>query len=267
MTYCLQAGFPKSGNFLLHTILREILEQNNLFTSYRAGCSLPEDIDEYITTFQGVQADCIRINSGKLHLVVPHPSSRFLPIDNLESFLNQAAIIWTHQEFDKSLNDLFKSVPCWFYIIRDGRDAINSLLHYVTSPIALKRNPHYTINNVTDLLKNYDYFANHVLKWKQNIHSWTNSQKQMSFIFFEKLISEKETVIASICNALNLHADTKRIIAKTDLQHMSGLSPAHIRCGVHGDWKHYFNRRHKDIFKDIAGQTLIDMGYEKDLEW
>ena len=40
-----------------------------------------------------------------------------------------------------------------------------------------------------------------------------------------------------------------------------------FRTGQIGSWKYYFNKKHKKVFKKIAGQLLIDLGYEKDFEW
>jgi sulfotransferase 6B1 len=40
-----------------------------------------------------------------------------------------------------------------------------------------------------------------------------------------------------------------------------------FRRGITGDWKNHFSPGHKSMFKDIAGQLLIDLGYEKDLNW
>jgi len=39
------------------------------------------------------------------------------------------------------------------------------------------------------------------------------------------------------------------------------------RKGIVGDWANYFDDRIKSIYKEEAGQTLIDLGYEKDLDW
>lgn len=39
------------------------------------------------------------------------------------------------------------------------------------------------------------------------------------------------------------------------------------RKGQTGDWRNYFNERITRIFKEEAGQALIDAGYEKDLDW
>ena len=40
-----------------------------------------------------------------------------------------------------------------------------------------------------------------------------------------------------------------------------------FREGQIGSWKNYFKPVHKNAFKVIAGQLLIDLGYEKDLNW
>jgi hypothetical protein len=39
------------------------------------------------------------------------------------------------------------------------------------------------------------------------------------------------------------------------------------RKGVAGDWKNHFTERDKRIFKKEAGELLIELGYERDLDW
>lgn len=40
-----------------------------------------------------------------------------------------------------------------------------------------------------------------------------------------------------------------------------------FRKGLIGDWKNYFTSEHKAVFKELAGQLLIDLGYEDNLDW
>lgn len=42
---------------------------------------------------------------------------------------------------------------------------------------------------------------------------------------------------------------------------------SHLRKGISGDWKNHFSEHHKTLFKDILGQLLIDLDYEKNLDW
>lgn len=40
-----------------------------------------------------------------------------------------------------------------------------------------------------------------------------------------------------------------------------------VRKGISGDWKNHFTKEACEVFKKHGGQALIDMGYEKDLNW
>jgi hypothetical protein len=42
---------------------------------------------------------------------------------------------------------------------------------------------------------------------------------------------------------------------------------ATFRKGSIGDWRNHFSPAHIDAFKEVAGPHLIDLGYERDLEW
>lgn len=41
----------------------------------------------------------------------------------------------------------------------------------------------------------------------------------------------------------------------------------HLRKGVHGDWKNYFDDQLKDLFKERHGDLVIKLGYEKNNSW
>ena len=40
-----------------------------------------------------------------------------------------------------------------------------------------------------------------------------------------------------------------------------------FRKGQIGDWRNHFTEEHKQIFKEVYGDTLIRLGYEKDYDW
>ncbi len=46
----------------------------------------------------------------------------------------------------------------------------------------------------------------------------------------------------------------------------STASPT-FRIGQIGGWRQYFKPDHVDAFKEVAGRLLIDLGYERDLDW
>jgi sulfotransferase 6B1 len=42
---------------------------------------------------------------------------------------------------------------------------------------------------------------------------------------------------------------------------------SHFRKGIVGDWRNYFNEQHTERFKEIAGASLIEFGYEENFNW
>ncbi len=42
---------------------------------------------------------------------------------------------------------------------------------------------------------------------------------------------------------------------------------AEWRKGVSGDWRNHFTNEDKSMFKSIAGELLVELGYEQDLDW
>ncbi len=71
--------------------------------------------------------------------------------------------------------------------------------------------------------------------------------------------------IESIANHINRTlspGDVQRIARKTWSQDSSTF-----RKGVIGDWKNHFNDAHREAFKRVAGQEIVDLGFEQNLDW
>ncbi len=72
---------------------------------------------------------------------------------------------------------------------------------------------------------------------------------------------EIESIAAHINRTLTL-SDVHRIARKTWSQDSSTF-----RKGVVGDWKNHFNDAHKEAFKRVSGQEIIDLGFERSFDW
>lgn len=175
-------------------------------------------------------------------------------------------------------NMLIKNNFKILFIIRDPRDQLVSLVYHIykhpTMYSGLQKlkfndlltacignesaNPHTSyFNNVTT---NYNNF----LPWRKSPICQT--------IRFENLVgplgngSLKLQVdeIKKIVKHLSLKTPSSTI-AKTAKTLFGGTGT--FRQGKIGSWKKYFTPEHKEQFKKVAGQLLIDLGYEKNLNW
>ncbi len=92
-------------------------------------------------------------------------------------------------------------------------------------------------------------------------------------IRFEKLVgpagggSREDQVreISRICGFLGMNLSYEKVLDVAD--QCFDRNSATFRKGVIGDWRNHFRAEHREIFKAVAGDVLIDLGYERDSDW
>lgn len=112
--------------------------------------------------------------------------------------------------------------------------------------------------------KGIDDFYGHYLEWVKQPNVYTAR--------FENLVGSRGggsdalqmEEITNIANFLELDLSQDRIDKIAE-----GLfgSSRTFRSGKIGSWRTHFTPEHKELFKKVAGQLLIDLGYEKDMNW
>jgi hypothetical protein len=89
-------------------------------------------------------------------------------------------------------------------------------------------------------------------------------------LHFEDLIHARTATLTRILDHLlvraPLPASRERILDAMESSINPSKSPT-FRSGKTGEWKQHFTPGHKMIFKEVAGDLLIRLGYERDLNW
>ena len=84
------------------------------------------------------------------------------------------------------------------------------------------------------------------------------------------------TVTQRLLAFLELPADValvKELLHRASFRATTGREPGQEdrssfnRKGIQGDWHNYFTDDDKKIFKELTGDMLIRLGYEKDNDW
>jgi hypothetical protein len=95
-------------------------------------------------------------------------------------------------------------------------------------------------------------------------------QPSVMKIHFEDLIHERTGTLNRIIDhflaRVPLTISREAILDSLESSINPSKSPT-FRSGKTGEWKKYFTDEHKKIFKDVAGDLLIRLGYEKDHNW
>ena len=121
-------------------------------------------------------------------------------------------------------------------------------------------------------------FEEAVSIWKRNIERETAHAKtyDMHVFSYESLLSDGPNTVTRILEYLDLPRDPEtvtRMLQRSSFQFMTGRragqenSKHMFRKGVAGDWRNHFTEDQLKIFSAIAGDTLVELGYESDPDW
>ena len=166
------------------------------------------------------------------------------------------------------------------FIYRDPRDVIVSSVFYISEINkshalhtyynerfqTMEQRIETEIKGITE--SGYEYSG--VNKRYEKYIRWLDQTSVLS-LRFEDLILNREQTLDRLLAYLETHGaqwDLPRAEAISKLQ--SKLQPSKsgtFRKGQPGNWKEHFTEANKKMFKDVTGDLLIRLGYEKDMNW
>ena len=113
--------------------------------------------------------------------------------------------------------------------------------------------------------------------WTDPIDAIADMNPNVLNIHYEAMQRDQHAVLTQLLQHLGVNAASTVVaqcVEGSTFQRMSGgrdagdeLATAKVRKGIVGDWKNYFTRRDGEIFHNVAGQRLLQMGYEKTDDW
>ena len=169
-----------------------------------------------------------------------------------------------------------KFIP--YFIFRDPRDVVVSHVYYVTD-IEARHVHHDYYASLPDFESRLKVsilgrpeagveFPDIAARFAPYL-GWLD-QPSVKAIHFEDLIHDRAATLNRILNHF-LARVPLRVSRTTILESLeSSINPARsptFRSGKTGEWRTSFTAEHKQLFKAVAGDLLIRLGYEKSNEW
>jgi hypothetical protein len=169
-----------------------------------------------------------------------------------------------------------KFIPC--FIFRDPRDVVVSHVFYVTEMEArhvhhayYQSLPDFDARLKVSILGRPDAdieFPNIAERFAPYL-GWLN-QPEVLTIHFEDLINDRvqtlNRILVHFLARVPLHSPRQLILDSLESSINPTKSPT-FRSGKTGEWKKHFTDEHKRIFKDVAGDLLVKLGYEENNDW
>jgi hypothetical protein len=248
-------SFPKSGTHLLTQVL-----QGFTHLGPAVDCGLPA-----IVTYDG--------STGRQRSPsqIVNDLERLLPGDIAYGHLHALPEVADH---------LCRPAAATYFILRDPRDVVVSHVHYVTE---IETN-HIHHTYYTQELKDFDQrlrtsilglpgeqiqFPDICRRFEPYL-GWLERSEVLT-LRFEDFLSDREQVLGAIFD----HATSRgfpsalergKAVRILDESIDPQQSPT-FRSGKAGGWQTAFSPENKSLFKDVAGELLVHLGYEKDTGW
>lgn len=233
-------------------------------------------------------AKCIRLLTGRKHVVEKkgihfHPSYYAVPSVNMVKALTNLppTEFWVTHMFHNDYYAKYLSNKDFinFFIYRDPRDMVVSFAFFMLNrPSLWPTAAEMTFDELLfDIIAQGSMFKIAPTKGKnigqlyKQYMSWLKDPNVLS-IRFEDLIGtqggnsaqEQYHAISKIAEHLEIQLSANEIT--TIVSNLFGGTNT-FREGKIGEWKKYFKEQHITAFKKVAGNVLIELGYEKDLNW
>lgn len=260
----LQCSFPKSGSYGVHRVLAALLDGAGALRSYkeRVGlASLAAAFGEGGLVFpEAAHVDAFSFASGACALEFPHPACRWLPVDPA-LLLDGSTLLWTHDPCEPTLRAELGAVTHRVYVLRDGRDVLDSLAHHAVRPEIRRLHPAYRHTTPAEVYADLGLFASWARRWAAHVESWLRHRERFALVRFEELAADPAAVVAKLAAALDLDADVGAIAAQASFASLRRDAPGHLRSGRPGVFRERFRAAHHRVFEREAGATLVAAGY------
>ena len=246
-------SFPKSGTHLLDQIL----------LGFSAAAPFPRRLHSFFAGYEG--------KSGRRRSL----EETLAWVDSLRPRDVASAHLFSWDEVVKRIaSPAF--VP--YFIYRDPRDVVVSHVFYVTDMEALHVHhdyyaslPDFGTRLMTSILGREDgtvEFPDIATRFDRYI-GWLDQPAVLS-LHFEDLVHDRSAALERIMDHFlkRVPLDTPRPTLHAALE--ASINPKRsptFRSGRTGEWRQFFTPQHTRAFKQVAGNLLVRLGYEKDLDW
>lgn len=113
--------------------------------------------------------------------------------------------------------------------------------------------------------------------WHQHVNEWRSRGKKTVFVRYEDMLADpNSTLTRVIAQHRDCEVDPELVALAVDrwaFERQTGRSRGtedrtkFARKGIAGDWQNYFSSDARRAFHAVAGDALIELGYEKDDSW
>ena len=113
--------------------------------------------------------------------------------------------------------------------------------------------------------------------WHEHVRSWRAAGRRTTFVRYEDLLSDTGAALAKVIEGMQGEPADRALVAlavdRCSFARQTGRAQGtedrskFARKGIAGDWRRAFSAEARLVFHRIAGELLVELGYERDDVW
>jgi len=182
---------------------------------------------------------------------------------------------------EENFRVICRHVPRFAVTVRDLRDmCVSNYFHVLNEPAHPSHALYTTLSREEGLMHRIGITGDEYAPWVRDWLRCARSNPGKIFVLkYEDLNADPYAAFHSVFEFFSLPLDKNLLREleqsklsgekdlKTELQGGGLRSRSTARKGIVGDWRNHFSEAHKTRFKEVAGEVLVEAGYEHDLNW
>jgi aryl sulfotransferase len=259
----LQSGIPKSGNYWLYTINRQLLSRSNIeYTSFIENQPIYDIAKSWkLSLHNQAEVDVLDIMPGR---IINRISRIYeMPVENFDRYIEQTTITWTHSKFHEECLNIYQEFDKIIFIARDPRAVALSAAKFQNKAYSKKHLGSPGEDSDKYLDKNLEMM---IKSWALKMLAYLTISQVLDthLVFYENLKKSPAAEIRRLSNYLEINIDDKQInqiVDAVSLESMKKDSPKHVRKGKLYEWKEKLSNIQKWKVDFIAGSILNNFGF------
>jgi aryl sulfotransferase len=186
------------------------------------------------------------------------------PIGDLDSYLAACSHVWTHSFLCERSWEVYARFPRVCCIVRDPRDALVSMAHFVQTPFMRRYHPHPARSPEDYVAAELDTFLG---DWVRHAGDHWRARRALDieFLFYERMVVDLPGHLRRLADWVGLQLDEAQLAtlaANLGVDAMRQKNPQHVRKGGSGGFRQLLTPTQQKRALAICGPTMRELGYE-----
>lgn len=259
----LHVSFVKSGSYLLwrtfHLLFTAAGEKRSFVQRHPIQAQRGAWPDFSIEQFD---IDQILVQDDGVHWQIEMQHVEL--VDDLAAYLAACSHVWTHSFLCERSWEVYPRFPRVCYIVRDPRDALVSMAHFVQTPFMRRYHPHRARTAAEYVALELESFLG---DWCRHAGDHWRARRALDveILRYEDMVADLGATLRRLADWVALPLDDaalERIAAELDVGAMRARNPQHVRSGKAGGFAELLTEAQQARALELCAPTMRLFGYD-----